>query len=343
MAVTMKQIAQIAGVSRGTVDRALHNRPGVNAETSEHIKKIAKDLGFEPNIAGRALAAKKQPLNIGCFVPSVGNAFFDDVINGFRKAEAELSGFGVSVTLEVCKGYNPKTHIKSIKKLVDSDCNALCISTIDTKEISGYLSGLIEDGIPVIAVNTDFSGTDRICYVGCDYLKCGKTAAGLLTMMMSEKIELLMVTGSNKIKGHNDRVKGFSSTLREKKGEYKLVEVFECLDSDEYAYKQTFKALEKHSSINSIYVVGAGVKGVCEAVLKLGREKDIYILTHDEIDTTCEMVERGVINATISQEPVVQGYHSIRTMYDYFMSGKKIKPSDRITETIIRIKENLRV
>ena len=53
----------------------------------------------------------------------------------------------------------------------------------------------------------------------------------------SDQLNLLIVTGSLKMKGHNDRIRGFSAYLREKKVPYKLVDVFEALDNDEYAYQ----------------------------------------------------------------------------------------------------------
>ena len=61
MSATIKQIAAAAGVSRGTVDRVLHNRSGVKPEIAVHVRQIAKDLGYEPNRAGRILAAVSYP------------------------------------------------------------------------------------------------------------------------------------------------------------------------------------------------------------------------------------------------------------------------------------------
>ena len=52
MAVTIKQIAEMCGVSRGTVDRVLNNRGKVKKETEQMIRKIAEDLGYVPNMAG---------------------------------------------------------------------------------------------------------------------------------------------------------------------------------------------------------------------------------------------------------------------------------------------------
>lgn len=73
--VTMKKIAELCGVSRGTVDRALNGRGRVNAETAAMIRKMAKQLGYEPNPAGKALAARKNNPVIGVLLPSEGNAF----------------------------------------------------------------------------------------------------------------------------------------------------------------------------------------------------------------------------------------------------------------------------
>ena len=55
MSVTIKQIAELANVSRGTVDKVLNHRPGVKAETKTKVLQIAKELNYEPNFLGKAL------------------------------------------------------------------------------------------------------------------------------------------------------------------------------------------------------------------------------------------------------------------------------------------------
>ena len=68
MAVTLQQIAQAAGVSRGTVDRALNHRGRIDPQVAEKIKQIAKEAGYQPNRAGRALAMSKKSVKIGVLV-----------------------------------------------------------------------------------------------------------------------------------------------------------------------------------------------------------------------------------------------------------------------------------
>jgi len=87
---TIKEIAERAGVSRGTVDRVLNNRGAVCAETEERIRAIIKELDYKPNKAGMALAAQKKKYLIGIILFSKQNPFFDEVMEGFQEKAEEL-------------------------------------------------------------------------------------------------------------------------------------------------------------------------------------------------------------------------------------------------------------
>ena len=62
---TIKEIAILAGVSRGTVDRVLNNRGSVSADKVKKVQEIAKALNYTPNLAGKTLAVKKKQLKFG--------------------------------------------------------------------------------------------------------------------------------------------------------------------------------------------------------------------------------------------------------------------------------------
>lgn len=341
MAATIKKIAEAAGVSRGTVDRVLNNRGGVKPDVAEQVRTIAKEMGYSPNRAGKVLAARKQPITIGCFLPSIGNAFFDDVITGFRTAETELADFGVSVIVKTVKGYHAQEHIAAIGELVEQGCTALCVCTINIPHIRNYINQIVASGVPVVAVNTDLSKTQRLCYIGPDYLSSGQTAAGMISRYAPEALKLLIVTGSLKIKGHNERIRGFSQTLRSEGLPYKLVDIFESLDNDDYAYETALKILKEHPDINCVYIAAAGVAGVCRAILEANLPHKLRVLSYDDIQATRELLKNGVIDFTICQEPKEQGYRAVTVLFDYLMGGKRQTPPNHFTNTVIKIKENL--
>ena len=341
MAVTIRQIAEATGVSRGTVDRVLHNRPGVKPEIAEQVRLAASEMGFVPNKAGKILAAKKQPITIGFFLPSIGNPFFENVVRGMRDAEKELKDFGVSVMLEEIEGFSPQTHLDGIRRLVDAGCSALCIAAIDTQEIRTYVNQIIEQGTPVITVNTDLTGTKRLCYVGCDYNKGGSTAGGLLSMITKEALQILIVMGSFKMKGHNERMQGFLQKLELKRIPHEVVGIYESQDNDELSYLRTQAMLAQHPEVNCVYMTAAGAYGVCRAIRENGLEKKPFVIATDDVPSTREMLCSGIIDFTVCQEPYQQGYRPVHILFDYFMADCKHKPRGFVTSTVIKIPENL--
>ena len=131
MAVTIKEIAAAAGVSRGTVDRVLHNRKDVKPEVAEKIRALADSLGYVPNKAGKILAARRQFIRLGCMLPDVDNPFFEKVIQGFRRAEAELQDYGVTVEILHLRGFDEAAHLSALRSLRSAAYNGLCLTTLD--------------------------------------------------------------------------------------------------------------------------------------------------------------------------------------------------------------------
>ena len=100
---TIKDIADLAGVSRGTVDRVLNNRGAVNPKTAEKIMEIVQALNYRPNRAGLALAAQKKKYKIGVILFSEHNPFFDEVMTGVQNKSEELQDYGL---LPLQNGWN---------------------------------------------------------------------------------------------------------------------------------------------------------------------------------------------------------------------------------------------
>lgn len=342
--MTIKDIAEAAGVSRGTVDRVLHHRGGVNHEIEKRVRSIATSMDYTPNRAGRILAARKQPLKIGCFLPGIGNEFFDDIIWGLKKAEQEFSDYGVSLVIQSIRGYNPNEHIKTMQSLIDCGCQALCACTIDTPLIRKNINQWIDSNIPIMTFNTDLTDTKRLCYVGSDYLRCGKTAAGLFRMFQPSDVHLLIITGSFYIKGHNERIRGFFQILKHYNLSYTLVDILESQDNDAISYATVNTALETNPNINCFYITAAGIKGACEAIQKHSKifpDEKHWVMTFDDTTPTYNLIQSGLIDFTISQEPIDQGYYVIHSMFDYFLNGQKTIPANHIIPEQIKIKENL--
>lgn len=340
MAVTIRDIAKKAGVSRGTVDRVLHNRKGVNQEVAQRVKTIAKELGFIPNLAGKALATRKQPLRIGCLLPSIGNPFFVDVISGFRQAERELADFGVSIDIYEVKSFDCSVHLHMIEQLQRKHYDGLCLTTIDVEPVIEAVDRLAAAGTTVVTVNTDISNTHRLCYVGPDYFLAGKTASGLLALACKQKQNILIMTGSFNMKGHQQRIEGFLQGLAERNLEHSIIDTYESLDDDEQAFQKTLSRLEAHPETNCVYITAAGVEGACRAIKQAGNAKHLNVFSFDDIPSTKDLVREGTITCTLCQEPHRQGYDAIQKLFFHLMN-RQDPVVDTITRTFIKIRENI--
>lgn len=342
MTVTVKTLAKAAGVSRGTVDRVLHNRGSVKKELALKIKTLAKELGYVPNRAGRALSGIRERYKIGVLLPSIGNAFFDGVIEGIDRACLEYEELGVDVILKKVQGYDEETHLSAIDELKQKGCSALCLATLDTSSVAKKLNECESYGIKIILVNSDVKDCKRICYVGSDYTKAGKTCAGLLSLISRyEKLNILVVTGSYNMLGHRMRIQGFIDELTSLKVNHEICAQIESNDSDIQAQIRTSQYLNEHKEINCVYVTGAGVQGVGAAIIATGRD-DIIGIAFDDIYTTVEMVRAGIYKFVICQQPDRQGYHAVKRAYQV-LSGtvNEAAMSDFFTDTIIKIASNI--
>ena len=129
--VTIKELAESTGVSRGTVDRVLHDRGRVSPEVRELVLNKAKELGYQPNRAGKILAARKQPHLIGVVLPSEGNPFFNDVIRGMECADREYSELGFSMEIKEIRGFDKDKHISAINSLKEDGADAIVAATFN--------------------------------------------------------------------------------------------------------------------------------------------------------------------------------------------------------------------
>ena len=329
---TIKEIADSLGISRGTVDRVLHDRGRVSPEIKEQVLQKAKELNYQPNKAGVMLSLRKQPHKIGALVPSLGNPFFTPLIVGMQRATSEYSDLGFSLMLEPVKGFDRETHLVHIQQLVKDGADALVLATIDDDEINAYLK---ETGLPVIAVNSDISYPGKLCYVGSDYYKKGALHAGLFSIISDKRNRVLVLRGSEAMKGHGDIVCGFKETLEAKGVDFSIAAECDTEDDDELSERIVREELRKDPSINALFIATAGISGAVKGT----DGKDMLIFTSDDVPSTKDLIRQGAVKWTICQEPTRQGYEAVRRMQSWFIDNEK--PEDLCTQLIIKIHENI--
>lgn len=336
--VTIKQIAEICGVSRGTVDRVLNNRGNVKEEKRQLILATAKRLNYHPNIAGKSLAARKKHQLIGVIIPSIDVRFFDDVLHSMRKEANKMLDYGIEVLWREMKGFDVDEECRLIDEL-KGQVQALIIDPINDERIAEKINDCVKAGRLVITINNDIADSLRHCYVGSNYLQGGRTAGGLLKMLRPTNVNVAIFLGSHRMLGHHQRLDGFLDMFKDD-ATFQCTSIEETNDDDFIAYGQTQKLLQEHPEINTLYVISSGASyGVARAVAASER-RDITFIVFDTIPSTIRMMHRHIIQAAIYQHPHQQGIISMRIVFDYLVKGEYPHKHQHLLRNEIRILEN---
>mgnify|MGYP000922278214 CR=1 FL=1 len=339
---TIKEIAYLAGVSRGTVDRVLNNRGAVNPDTAEKVRAIAKAVNYTPNRAGKTLAVKKKQLKFGFILfNSASNPFFLDVVRGIEDRRTMLKEYGASVEIRYAAIDNPDLQVQLIDELLEQGIDGLAITPINHPAVIKRLKKLTKTGFPVVTTNSDIPDCGRIAYVGSDYYKSGETAAGLMNLVCGGQTNAGIILGSPWVLCHSERVAGFTDRIKKSYPGISIVNTVVNNDDDWESFAVTRKLLTQHPEINALYLAAAGVQGACRAVEDLGLRGKIKIISYDTTAPTCKLVREGAIVATIAQQPFTQGAKPLDILLDYL--GMDVKPDKDCyyTKIEIKIKENI--
>jgi len=337
---TIKDIAALAGVSRGTVDRVLNNRGSVNPATAEKINEIAKALDYKPNKAGLALAAQKKKLKLGVILFSTDNPFFADVLQGVHKKAEDLAGYNCSVLVKQIP-INVDAQLSAIDELLREEVNGIAIAPQNDGRIRTRINELSKQGIPVVTFNTDIENSARIAYVGSNYTKSGRTAAGLLRLMTHGDVQIGIITGSSEILCHTERIAGFMDALKPCQKHMQIVSIAETQDDEIESYEQTLRLLKEHPKTNALFFAAGGVYGGCRAISSLGLAGKLCVIAFDKADTTEQFLQDGVLSAVICQQPRTQGQKPLDLLFRYLTSGELPDKEYHYTAVDIRILENI--
>ncbi|SHK33565.1 LacI family DNA-binding transcriptional regulator [Tepidibacter formicigenes] len=235
MAVTIKDIARKAGVSRTTVSRVLNDSGYVKDETRQKVLKVIKELNYTPSAIARSLSTNKTN-TIGVIVPEINNPFFGEIIKGVSQVADEHD-----LNIILCNtDDNREKELKALKLLKEQRIQGIIITPTYAEDQfnSEYLSTLENLGIPVILLDghvkyTDFSG------IFIDHVKGAYDATKALIEAGHKKIAI--INGRKNYKITIDRLKGYKKAL----DEYNIAIKDKYISYGDFEYKSAYKATKQ--------------------------------------------------------------------------------------------------
>jgi len=330
LSITFKELAEICGVSRATVDRVIHNRGKVAPEVEQRITEAAKEYGFQPNRVGRALARARNPIKIGVLVHLSRAEFFQELLVGIYAGQKEVSALGGEVIIKEQKDFDAERQIQLLDELIAEGVNGIALPPAQSSHLCECLNTLSRSGIPIVTYNTELAGLEKLCHVGVDNVQGGRISAYLMSLLLrGNGGKVLLISGHRTQQSNYQRVEGFQMECASCFKNIETAAIKMNADEEKQAYDITMAAVREIPDLAGIYMVSNGLEGACRALGDCDMAGKIQFIAYDLMPTTRKYLEKGVVQFVIDQDAHSQGSMFPKILFDYLFS--KEKPfSDRI-------------
>lgn len=335
MAVTLQQLAEACGVSRGTVDRALRGKPGVRPEVAARVHEMARTMGYiSPRIRPVVV---ERPVRIGVVLHTAISSFVQVLADIARTYPAQQV-LPLETIVRTQDGLDVQHQLALIDELVENEhIDGLALMPLASALIRDKIDELTESGIPVVTVNTDISDSSRLAFVGADSIASGRAAAALIAMTMGGRGLVLPILGQRS--GHyadSQRLNGFASEIATNYPNIRLLPPACCFLDSALAERILLRELTQNDQLSGVYLSTVGRSGVYRALQKTGMAGKVHVVVHDIVNDNLDMIRRGVVDFAIGQDVKTQGTLPLRLLYQYLT--KHQSPEHRIYNTNIDIK-----
>ena len=334
----IKQIAEALGISIGTVDRALHGRSGVNAETRARVLKTAEKLDYRPNVAARNLKLNRN-LRLAVCLPEQIASFFDPLRNGIRKAASDALGVRVEIDFQTY----PRLGEGDLQLLQDNlkrEYDGIILTPGNPRKIDPLLRQMTARGTPVMCVASDAPHSPRLASVCVDAYVSGGIAAELLAMRLAQEGPVAVVTGDLSTLDHAEKLRGFAATLAVMAPHLQLLPAVESHEQPEQAYRETLSLLTRKPRPMGIYINTANSLPVIAAIEERGLLGRVQVVTTDLFPEIVPIIESRGVLATLHQRPFTQGKVAFETLARFLVDGSKPSTLTRLAPHIV-LRSNL--
>jgi len=326
-------IAELAGVSIGTVDRALHQRPGINAETRKRVIAMAKKIGYRPNLAARSLSTGRR-VRIGVCVPQEIRYFYNEMWEGIHEEVRRYADRGIEFMLcptpELGKGERP-----AFRKIVDSGVQGVVITPGNPEAMTPLIDAAEDSDVRVVCVSTDAPGSQRSCIVCVEPRLNGLIAGELMSKFVPPGSRVAILTGMLKTVDHREKAEGFTKNFSRYCRGGSVVATIEAHEDPEECFGKTKKLLKRMPDLAGIYVNTVNCLPVCRALTAARRAGSVRLITTDLFREMVPHFATGTIDASMHQRPYRQGQLAVRSLAEHLLHNAELPKTHYLNPGII--------
>jgi LacI family transcriptional regulator len=331
--IRIKDIAVLANVSAGTVDRVIHNRGGVAPENKKRIEDILNKLNFKPNKMARVLAIKKD-YRLAVLLPEAHQGdYWWDIIKGIKRAEEEVADYRVKTEILQFNQYSMESFATQAQRLLEINPDGVLMAPFFRREVLKLTKELEERSIPVVFVDSNVESVSCLAYYGQQSHQSGYVAAKIMLSNLEPSSSILLVhmlregsetTGSNQTA---KREEGFLAYIDKYSLEstYQLIRVNLHANDEDGNEAQLEEIFRQNQNIRGIVMFNSRIYYIAD-FLERRRIRNIRTIGYDLLERNVHYLKNGMIECLIAQRPQLQGYYGLTALARHFAFHQPSKP-----------------
>jgi LacI family transcriptional regulator, galactose operon repressor len=327
-------IAEMANVSIGTVDRALHGRGGIKESTRQRILQIARQISYTPNLAARALSVAKASGRIGVCIPREIHFFYDQLWGGVLDEARRVEQLGIQFLHRPVHALG-EGDTNAFKELLQAGVDGIIVTAGNPKGLTPLINAAEEKGVHVVCVSTDAPESRRSSIVCVDPWLNGCLAGELMGKFVPPSSKVAVVAGMLSAEDHRKKTDGFSEAFPRHCTGGKVISVIEGHEDEDESFQKTFDLLRRVPTIAGVYVNTVNCLPVCRALGARGLAGKVKLITTDLFSEMASYFQKGTISASIYQQPHRQGQIAVHLMADHITNKVPLPPAMHLSPGVV--------
>ncbi len=328
--IRIKDIAERAGVSVGTVDRVLHDRPNVSKPAREKVEKALKEMNYQPNMYASALAYNKAYTFYVLIPKHESETYWEEIEEGARKCEETRRDFHIDVVVRYYERFQDETFRQQANEILADNASGVVIVPSQLEVTREFTDQLHEKDIPFILLDSYMPDLKPLSFYGQDSFSSGYFAAKMLMLIANKEKEILLMrltkNGRVSSKQQDNREVGFRHYMHDHFPEIEILDLDLPSDGSKAEYNKDLEDFfAEHPHLHHCITLTSKAHIVGDFLLKTNR-RDCQIMGYDMVEKNARDLREGSISFLIAQHAYMQGYSCIDTLFRAIVLKKKVTP-----------------